>query len=369
MTLNTYSTLLYEREPPTLSDMLSAAHRALRRTVRLSVLPRALAPGLVLTGAIALVATLVARLPGMGTLGPLGIAMLLGVAWRATAGLRTTALPGTVFAARNLLRVGVVLLGVRLDFGLLVRAGPRVLVLDLLVIVIGTIAMERIGKVLGLGRGVRLGLALGSCICGAAAIAAAAPIIDASDDDVSVSVGIVSLLGTAGVLGFAVLAPLIGMTAQRYGLMTGSTLHEIAQVLAAGAAGGPAALDLATITKLTRVALLAPTLLVVGTILHRRDALSGRSVRSGRRPPLLPMFLLGFLVLGALRTLGAIPPTWVPALQTSSTVLMTVAMAGIGLAVDLRGVRRIGAPAVVLALVGFAITLSIATLATSGLGG
>ncbi len=331
---------------------------------------RSLPRGLLLTAALALVATLAARLPGLATLGPLGIAMLLGVAWRSTAGLGHALVPGTTFAARTLLRVGVVLLGVRLDFALLVHAGPRVLLLDLLVVVIGTLAMERFGKLLGLGRGVRLGLALGSCICGAAAIAAAAPIIRASDDDVSVSVGIVSLLGTVGVVGFAVLAPLLGMSVQRYGLMTGSTLHEVAQVLAAGAAHGGRALDLATITKLTRVALLAPTLLVVGTVLRRRDAADAAGAAgASRRPPLLPGFLVGFLVLGALRSLGFVPAPLVPAIQTGSTVLMTAAMAGIGLAVDLRVVRRIGAPAVVLAVAGFALTLTIATLGTLGLPG
>ncbi|MEJ2288050.1 MAG: putative sulfate exporter family transporter, partial [Deinococcales bacterium] len=304
-------------------------------------------------------------------LGPLGIAMVLGVAWRATAGLGTATLPGTVFAARTLLRAGVVLLGIRLDFGLLVAAGPRVLVLDLLVVTLGMVAMERLGKALGLERGLRLGLAVGSCICGAAAIAAAAPMIRASDDDVSVSVGIVSLLGTLGVLGFAVLAPVLGLGIQRYGLMTGSTLHEVAQVLAAGAARGGAALDLATITKLTRVALLAPTLLVVGAILHRRDHVRGShdAGRVGRRPPLLPGFLLGFLALGAMRSVGLVPVAWVSPVQSASTILMTVAMAAIGLAVDLKVVRRIGAPAIVLALAGFAVTLTIATLATSGLAG
>ncbi len=332
---------------------------------------RDLVPGLGLAAALAVAATLTARLPGLAVLGPLGIAMVLGVAWRATAGLGTAALPGTVFAARTLLRVGVVLLGIRLDFGLLVAAGPRVVVLDLLVVTLGMLAMERLGKALGLERGLRLSLAVGSCICGAAAVAAAAPMIRASDDDVSVSVGIVSLLGTLGVIGFAVLAPILGMSVQRYGLMTGSTLHEVAQVLAAGAAHGGAALDLATITKLTRVALLAPTLLVVGTILHRRDRIRG--VRdaglTGRRPPLLPGFLIGFLALGALRSLGVVPGAWVGPLQNGSTILMTVAMAAIGLAVDLRVVRRIGAPAIVLALAGFAVTLTIATLATAGLSG
>lgn len=358
-----------------LTNLRPSRLRVLRRlhlfALRTGGRVRDLVPGLGLAAALAVAATLTARLPGLAVLGPLGIAMVLGVAWRATAGLGTAALPGTVFAARTLLRVGVVLLGIRLDFGLLVAAGPRVVVLDLLVVTLGMLAMERLGKALGLERGLRLSLAVGSCICGAAAVAAAAPMIRASDDDVSVSVGIVSLLGTLGVIGFAVLAPILGMSVQRYGLMTGSTLHEVAQVLAAGAARGGAALDLATITKLTRVALLAPTLLVVGTILHRRDRIRG--VRdaglTGRRPPLLPGFLIGFLALGALRSLGVVPGAWVGPLQNGSTILMTVAMAAIGLAVDLRVVRRIGAPAIVLALAGFAVTLTIATLATAGLGG
>lgn len=336
-------------------------------SVMVSTRPRTLLPGLALTAVLAVLAWWLAHLPGLGALGALGIAMLLGVVVRAAVGLPAAALPGNTFAARTLLRLGVVLLGVRLDFGLLWSAGPRVLVLDLLVVGLGLLVMERIGKALGLTRGLRLAVAVGSCICGASAIAAAAPIIEADEDDVSVAVGIVSLLGTVGVVGFAVLAPALGMSVPRYGLMTGATLHEVAQVLAAGAAHGGHALNLATITKLTRVALLAPALLAIGTVLRRRDRRGGATLAPGaRRPPLLPGFLLGFLAVGVAHSLGALPAPLVAALSGASTWLMTAAMAAIGLAVDLRVVRRLGGTAVVLALIGFAFTLALAGLATVG---
>lgn len=342
--------------------------RTTLHSIMVSTRPRTLLPGLALAAVLAVLAWWLARLPGLGALGALGLALLLGVAVRAGAGLPRAALPGNTFAARTLLRLGVVMLGVRLDFGLLWSAGPRVLVVDLLVVGLGLLFIERVGKALGLERGLRLAVAVGSCICGASAIAAAAPVIDADEDDVSVAVGIVSLLGTLGVVGFAVLAPVLGLGVPRYGLLAGSTLHEVAQVLAAGAAHGGQALDLATITKLTRVALLAPALLAIGTILRRRDLRRGATIgdAGARRPPLLPGFLLGFLAVGVLHSLGWLPDVAVALLRSSSTWLMTVAMAAIGLAVDLRVVRRLGGTAVLLALVGFAFTLLLATLATIG---
>ncbi len=333
------------------------------------VAPRTLLPGLALAAMLSVLAWWIAHLPGLAALGALGIALLLGLAWRTLVGLPAAALPGTTFAARTLLRLGVVLLGVRLDFGLLWHSGPRVLVVDLLVVGLGLVVIERLGNALGLDRGLRLAVAVGSCICGASAIAAAAPVIGADEDDVSIAVGIVSLLGTLGVLGFALLAPVLGLSVPRYGLLAGSTLHEVAQVLAAGAAHGGAALDLATVTKLTRVALLAPTLLVIGGVLRRRDRrrVAAHVIPDATpRPPLLPGFLLGFLAVGVAHSLGWVPEPAAGVLRSASAWAMTAAMAGIGLAVDLRVVRRLGGSAVGLALAGFAFTLAVAAVATIG---
>ena len=339
-----------------------------------------LLPGLVLTALLTTLAYSLDRLPGLGLLGTLGLALVLGLLCRALFGLPKAAAPGVTFSAKTLLNLGVILLGVRLNFALLYAAGPSVLLLDLLVVGAGMLTIERLGKRMGLTRGLRLALAVGSSICGPSAIAAAVPIIGASDDEVSVAVGTVSLLGALGAVGYILLAPLLELGPRVYGLMTGATLQSVGHVLAAGAAGGAGALDLATLTKLTRVALLAPVLLVVGWLLARygeagregagreetgREGAGLERISSPKaRPPLLPGFLIGFLALGALNSFGLIPRSLINILNPASVVLTTVAMAGIGLGVNFGVLRRIGGGAALLALLGFGIIITIAALYT-----
>lgn len=323
--------------------------------------PGKLLPGLLLTGSLTAVAYALALLPGVQVIGALGVALLLGLGWRAVFGLPAMFRPGATFSARTLLRVGVVLLGVRLNFALLAEAGPKVLLLDVLVIGVGITAIERIGAWLGLPRALRLAVAVGSSICGASAIAAATPVIGADDDEVSVAVGIVSLLGTLGVVAYTVLGPMLHLSAQTYGMMTGSTLHEVAHVLAAGAAQGAEALDIATVTKLTRVALLAPVLLIVGALLRRAGR--GEDTQTGAlQAPLLPGFLVGFLAVGVLNSLGVIPRPAADMMQRSSLLLTAASMAGIGLGVDFAVMRRLGAKSALVGVAGFAIILGVAAL-------
>ena len=343
-----------------------------------------LLPGLVLTALLTTLAYSLDRLPGLGLLGTLGLALVLGLVCRAVFGLPKAAAPGVTFSAKTLLNLGVILLGVRLNFALLYAAGPAVLLLDLLVVGAGMLTIERLGKRMGLTRGLRLALAVGSSICGPSAIAAAVPIIGANDDEVSVAVGTVSLLGALGAVGYILLAPLLELSPRVYGLMTGATLQSVGHVLAAGAAGGAGALDLATLTKLTRVALLAPVLLVVGWLLARygeagregagreetgreeakREGAERKGKASGTkaRPPLLPGFLIGFLALGALNSFGVIPRALINILNPASVVLTTAAMAGIGLGVNFGVLRRIGGGAAALALLGFGMIIAIAAL-------
>ena len=340
--------------------------------------PLRLIPGLALVALLTALAYLLDALPGFHLLGTLGLALVFGLAWRALFGLPKAATPGATFSAKTLLSLGVILLGVRLDFVLLYEAGPVVLLLDLLVVGVGVLFIERLGKWLGMARGLRLALAVGSSICGPSAIAAAVPVIGANDDEVSVSIGVVSLLGAVGAVGFILLEPLFGV-GEAYGLLTGATLQSVGHVLAAGAAGGAEALDLATLTKLTRVALLAPLLLAIGWLLARRDAVRGVAGDAARdaaetvakpgpapgvraRAPLLPGFLVGFLVLGALNSFGLIPRPLAGALSTASLVLTTAAMAGIGLGVDFGVLRRIGGGAVRLAVLGFGVIVAVAGL-------
>ena len=335
-------------------------------------------PGLVLTALIAFVAAMLAGLPGVKAglfsglpiikiLGALGWALVLGVLWRSALGLRDSFKSGVAYSARTVLRLGIVLLGVRLNFANLASSGLVILALDVFIVVVGIVAVERIGAALGFSRGLRLTLAFGTGICGASAAVAAGSVAGASDEEVSIAVGTVSLLGTLGVLGYIVLREPFGLSPQHYGLLTGSTLQEVGQVIAAASAGADSALDTATLTKLTRVALLAPALLIASSALRIRDA--RRSVNTDsletERPPLVPLFLLGFLLVGALNSVGAFTPVVSSALQQLSVLLTTMAMAGIGLGVDLNAVRRVGLKAMMLGAIGFTLLIGLAAAFTA----
>jgi uncharacterized membrane protein YadS len=177
-------------------------------------------------------------------------------------------------------------------------------------------------------------------------------------------VGVISLLGALGVIGFTLLGPLLQLGDVHYGLLTGATLQEVGHVLAAGAAAGGEALDVATITKLTRVALLAPVLLLIsGVTLRRSRNVQGTATApQPTQAPLVPGFLLGFLLIGALNSTGLIPAAAATALQQGSLVLTAAAMAAIGLGVDPLVLRRTGARAALVAALGFLVLVAVAAL-------
>ncbi|HEX7005366.1 MAG TPA: putative sulfate exporter family transporter [Trueperaceae bacterium] len=318
----------------------------------------ALIPGLALVGLLTAVSYLLARVPALALMGPLVVALVVGLAWRALAGLPGPAAAGARFSARTLLRLGIVLLGVRLDFGLLVKVGPEVLLGSLLVVTLGICGIEWLGRLAGLPPGLRRGIAVGTSICGASAILAAAPSTRMSDEEAGVSVGIISTLGTLGVLVFALLSSLLEPADRIYGFIVGSTLQEVAQVIAAGYVPGNEAGDLATIVKLTRVALLAPVLLVLNSVLKgpstAADTPHLRPAGASRFRLPVPLFLLGFLAVGVLASLGWLPAGVSRLMQSGSLLLTTMAMVGLGLGLDLLVFRRVGTRALIVGATGFA---------------
>ncbi|HET8985156.1 MAG TPA: putative sulfate exporter family transporter, partial [Trueperaceae bacterium] len=285
-----------------------------------------LAPGLALVGALAVVSYLVARVPFLAPLGPLVLAMVVGMVWRAAAGMPTRAAAGTAFAARDLLRVGIVLLGVRLDFGLVASVGPVVVLGSVMVVGLGVWAISRLGRALGLPPGLRLAIAVGTSICGASAVLAAASATRIDEEEAGVAVGIISLVGTVGVVGFTLLANVFQPDIRHYALVVGLTLQEVAQVVAAGYVPGAEAGDLATVAKLTRVALLAPALFVIASLVRSAPV----SAPAGRRLP-VPSFLLGFLAMGVITSLGWLPPGLAHLAERASLFLTCMAMVAIGL--------------------------------------
>ncbi len=328
--------------------------------------------GIILCLAIAAIAASIGGIPnvlpgilGIKILGVLGWALILGIIIRSSLNLPSSFKAGISYSAKTILRLGIVLLGVRLNFSSLASSGPLILLLDALIVVTGILGVNELGKRAGFSRGLRLSLAFGTGICGASAAVAAGSISNAKDEEVSLAVGTVSLLGTLGVLGFILLREPLGLTDLQYGILTGSTLQEVGQVIAAASVNS-SALDTATLAKLTRVALLAPALVIASSILRMRD--TKLETKQTERPPVLPPFLLGFLAVGLVNSLGWLPKEISALAQTLSIAFTAMAMAGIGLGVDLKAVRRVGIKALGVGAIGF-LGLVIVSSAVIGITG
>lgn len=246
--------------------------------------------------------------------------------------------PGLRVASRRLLRAGIVLLGLQLVVAQMLALGAPVLLLTLCVTVVTFLATNWLGRRLGLSASRSLLVASGFSICGASAIAAVAATDDSDDDDVMTAVALVTLAGSLAIVALPPLMEVAGLTAEEFGVWAGASGPEVAQVVAIAGAVGSAALAPAVLVKLARVTLLAPLLLAIG--LWQRRGTARRQESS--RPPLIPLFVVGFLAAMSLRSLGLVPEGLLGPAQALQTALLTAAMFGLGTSVRLVPLLRTG---------------------------
>ncbi|MEO6993174.1 MAG: putative sulfate exporter family transporter [Lacunisphaera sp.] len=331
---------------------------------------RAYFPGLAMTAAFAAMALALARLPGLQHLGALSIALLLGLLWCAFRPVPVDRDAGIGFSAKKLLRFGIILLGVRLNFELVLHAGIKILLLDATVVTTGLIGINWLGRRMGLDPIVACLIAVDSSICGGSAVAAAAPTLRAEEDDIALVIPLCSLIGTGAMLLYTFIQHQWALSPVHYGMMAGATLHEVAQVMAA-VAPFPETAELGTVTKLTRVVLLVPAVLVLGWFFGReRDHNAAAETDGVTVAPIIPKpwFVLGFLLVGTVNTLAIhfVPERlaqigfvngWLLAV---ANFLMAMAMAAMGLQIDFGRLRANGLRAVGTALIGWAVLASLA---------
>lgn len=318
---------------------------------------RTLAPGTALTLAGTAAALGVGHL--VPTLNPMLVAIVLGAALGNTVRLPARATAGLAFSSRTLLRVGIALLGLQLLLGDITALGWQVIALVVVIVVLGIAGTMALGGALGLGWTQRLLIACGFSICGAAAVAAVDSVSDTDEEEVLTAITLVVIFGTLMIVAVPVLSGALGLSDTAAGMWAGGSIHEVAQVIAAGGAIGGGALAVATVVKLARVLLLAPVVTVIS--LHRRRT-TGTDAR-GTRPPLVPGFVVAFLALVLLRSSGLVPDPVVDAASLAQTVLLTCAMFALGIGVRVAAMRRVGARPVILAA---ASTVWVAGLALAG---
>jgi len=323
-----------------------------------------LVPGLGLTFVLALVAKQLSSLPYLNLLGSMVLAILAGIAWRYFMEVPTTALAGITFASKNMLRYGIILLGLRLNIPQILGAGPQALLLDIGTIFTALTFIPLLAKKAGLPGNYGSLLAIGTGICGASAIAATAPVVQAREEEVVISVGIISLMGTLMALVYVLLYPVLPFSPTEFGLFSGSTLHELGHVIAAAQVGGSDSLDLALLVKLGRVALLVPVVLFLGIYYNLRG---NKATPTWRKLP-IPWFILGFLALSLLNTWHVLPPSWVTFLIQVGVFFLTMGMAGLGLNVNLDMVRQVGIKGLSIGLLGSLLLILYSYLVIAGLG-
>ena len=270
--------------------------------------------------------------------------------------------PGVQFAAKRLLRIGVVLLGFQLSLGQLRSLGVPGLGVVAATVAATFFGTRWIGRRLGLSDGMSLLVATGYSICGASAIAAVEGIADADEEEVAFSIALVTLCGSLSIVLLPLLGNLFGLHGVRYGNWIGASVHDVGQVVAAATPGGVAAVQSAVIVKLTRVVLLAP--LVAGLSFARRRKQGDAAAVSGRRPPVLPLFVAGFLAAIVVRTTGIVPATGLKTIKSVQTVLLTAALFGLGCGVAISRLRRVGGRPLVLGLISWVLVAGVALGAT-----
>jgi len=298
-------------------------------------------PGLLFATGIAAIATFLQTRAGFALLSPLILAVILGMFVRNTVGVSKRFQPGITFSLKKILRLAIILLGLRLSVGQILDVGPTGLFIVAITLVSTFTFTCWLGRKLGVGRNLRQLIAAGTSICGASAVVATSGAIESSDDDVAYAISVVTLFGTLSMLGFPALNHIaLHLSPEAFGIWCGATIHEVAQVVAAAFQGGQISGETATISKLSRVIFLIPVMLFLSSTNLQR----GDRAEEGAEPSKLPIpwFVVGFLVLVVLNSFSLFPAGAVAAIVVWNKFLLTISLAAMGLKADLRKVCQTG---------------------------
>lgn len=324
----------------------------------------AIFPGLLLALVLALGGGFLSELIGVQLMGlpksPISaimMAILLGIVVRNTLPLPATLQPGIRFGLVRVLRLGIVLLGIRLSLGEVGRIGLQSLPVIFGAVVAALLIVGYLSRKVGLSGRLGTLIAVGTSICGATAIVATAPAIAAKDDEVAYSVACVTLFGIVAMLVYPFAAHwMFDADAFRSGLFLGTSVHETAQVAGAGLVyqqyyGNPDALDAATVTKLVRNLGMLVIIPLMSIIYHRRSDAGGQAPKWWT---MIPLFVIGFACMSLIRTVGDLGDTAFGVLSADSwhaivtytkkaaEVCLAIAMAAVGLGTSIRSLVGIG---------------------------
>lgn len=310
---------------------------------------------ILMTLVCSLIGTVLGGLPYLSIIGALVISLILGMMFQLYRPAIQKAEVGIGFISNKFLRLGIILLGFKLNLIDLAHAGVKTILVAIVVVTGVIILTYNIARKFGVNKRLAILTASGTGICGAAAVMGVSPQIKAngeSDEKAKhneevLAVAIVAILGTVFTLIEISLKPLLGMSASQFGVMAGGSLHEIAHAIATGGAGGSVSLDAAIITKLSRVLMLAPAALIIGIWYQRSEKKSDNTTK--QKLP-IPWFMAGFLLASVIGTFVPMSATLLDLLVKLAYLVLGMAMAALGMTVNFKAFLSSGKNAVLAAL-------------------
>ncbi|MCQ6277241.1 YeiH family putative sulfate export transporter [Bacillus sp. V3B] len=295
--------------------------------------------GVGFTFLLAALGFVLSKVPGFDYVGPMACAIVLAILYRQFWGYPEQIRTGIQFSSKRLLRFAIILYGVKLNMDVILHQGLGLIFRDIAVITFAILFTIWLGKRLKAESSLTLLLGVGTGVCGAAAIAAVSPIVKGKEEDTAIGVGIIALVGTIFSVTYTIIRPFLPLSDIQYGIWSGTTLHEIAHVVLAGAPAGPDGLAIALLAKLGRVLLLIPLSLILMYWMKRKN--KGQTEETKIE---FPWFLIGFILMSVFGSyvLGKSIPVSdevLDQLSLATTFLLSAAMVGLGLNVSLRDLR------------------------------
>jgi len=316
-----------------------------------------LLPGLILTGAIAVLSLITERTFHITVLNPLLISVVLGIGIQNLWDIPTHFRAGIQFSMKRILRLAVILLGVKLSFTEILEIGPTGLIIVASTAISTFYLTCWLGKCLNINRKLTQLIAAGTSICGASAVVATNAVIDGSEEDMTYAITSITGLGTCAMLLYPLVPGFIQMSPETFGIWCGASIHEVAQVIAAAFQNGTVSGEFATITKLSRVLLLIPLVFTLGW--RRSHPCSTETPEKFKIP--IPWFVVFFGLLVVLNSLNLVSDTIKPLILTTNQFLLCLSLAAMGLETNLKRLTKIGLKPIYLA-VGAWLFLAITSL-------
>jgi len=305
-------------------------------------------PGLLICLVIALAAKyLTLFLPAFGAV---TLAIILGIIIGNLMRLPKSFSSGIKYSEKTILSYAIMLMGLKLQLSVLKDLGLMPILLVISIQIVTFITAILVGKALGFNRKFSLLMGAGNAVCGSSAIAATAPVLEAKESEVGISIGVVNLMGTIGIFLLPALVKAFSMSQTQGGYFTGGILQAVGQVVAAGFSIGEEAGTVATLIKMLRVLMLGPIVLILSLSLKKGNGSNNQKVS-------IPPFIIGFFIFSIIATIFPHEASVIPFLKQFSKILLMIAMAAIGMKIKFADLLKQGPKALLLGVIIFVVQI------------